>query len=211
MPTSVLTQQQQHRFYLTSLYLVGAYCHSGLFIQLLITFGSHLRRLRVDFACLSNLIIDTENNSRLKSVMLHRYLIYLELDTIYEPAINSGDFHRVLAFLFGNRSNLRHVTLFPMWYSEIFDCSEKMKLSFDLNEDMTLLIEILSAFKHCKQLISIVVHHCVFSDTKETTSIEEDFNKWLNDNTHLTDEQNYHLECDTRNRMIKLWFKQITS
>ena len=191
--------------------LDGNYCHSGLLIQLLITFGSHLRKLHVDFACLLNLIIDTENNSRLKSVMLHRYLTYLELDTIYDSVIDSGDFRRVLAFLFDNSINLRHVTLFPMWYSEIFDSSEEMKLSFDLSEDMTLLIEILSAFKHCKQLISIVVHHCVFSDNRETTSIEEDFNKWLNDNTHLTDEQNYHLECDTRNRMIKLWFKQITS
>ena len=181
--------------------LDGNYCHSGLLIQLLITFGSHLRKLHVDIACLLNLIIDTENNSRLKSVMLHRYLIYLELDTIYDSVIDSGDFHRVLAFLFDNSINLRHVTLFPMWYMKILDS----------REDMKLLISILSAFKHCKQLVSIVVRHCVFSDNSETTSIEEDFNKWLNDNTHLTDEHNYHLECDTRNKMIKLWLKQITS
>ncbi len=170
-------------------------------IQLLIAFGSHLRTLRADFDCLLNVIIDVENNSRLKSVMLHRHLIYLELDTIYESVIDSGDFRRVIAFLFDNSSSLRHVTLFPMWYLNIFDSSE----------DMKLLMEILSSFKHCKQLISIVICRCVFSDqsynNRETTSIENDFHKWLNDNTHLTYQQNFYLECEKSDKTIKLWLK----
>jgi hypothetical protein len=193
--------QQQQRFYLTSLCLEGGSCHSVLLVQLLIAFGSHLRRLRADFDCLLNLIIDVENNFQLKSVMLYRYLIYLELDTIYELVIDSGDFRRVVTFLFDNSSSLRHVTLFPMWYSKIFDSSE----------DMKLLIEILSSFKHCKQLISIVFCHCIFSEqsynNREITSIENDFRKWLNDNTHLTYEENFHLECNMSNKTIKLWLK----
>jgi hypothetical protein len=197
--------QQQQRFYLTSLCLEGSYCHNVLLIQLLIAFGSHLCKLRVDFDCLLNLIIDVENNSRLKSVMLHKTLIYLELDTIYESVIDLGDFRRVVAFLFDNSSSLRHVTLFPIWYLNVFDSSQ----------DMKLLIEILSSFKHCKQLISIVVCHCVFSDqsynNRKITSIENDFHKWLNDNTHLKYEQNFHLECDKSNKTIKLWLKQITN
>ena len=105
---------QQHQFHLTLLCLEGGYCHSMLLIQLLITFGSHLHKLRIDFACLLNLVNDVEKNSRLKSVLLHRYLMYVELDTIHDFVIDSGDFRHVLAFLFDNGSNLRHLTLFSM-------------------------------------------------------------------------------------------------
>ena len=195
-------QQQQQSFYLTSLCLDGGYCPSVLLIQLLIAFGSNLRRLRVDFDCLLNLINDVENNSQLKSVMLHRYLTYLELDSIYDPAIDSGDIRRVLNFLFDNSSSLRHVTFFPMWYLKIFDS----------NEDMKFLTEILSCCKHRQQLISIVIYHCVFleksDNNEEITSLENDLQKWLNDNTHLKYEQNFHLQCDIKNTMIKLWFEQ---
>lgn len=194
---------QRHSFYLTSLCLDGDYCPSVLLIQLLTAFGSHLRKLRIDFDCLLGLIDDIDNNSLLKNVMLHQYLIYLELDCIYAPStIDCGDFRRVLTFLFDNSSGLRHIAIFPMWYSKIFDS----------NEDMKLLTEILSCCKHRHSLISIVIYHCVFPEKSdnngEVISLEKDLYKWLNDNTHFKYEQNFHLQCDMENTMIKLWFKQ---
>ena len=78
---------------------------------------------------------------------------------------------------------------------------------------MKLSIDILSSFKQCKQLPSIVIYHCVFPDeffdSRKTAAVENDVYKWLNDNSHLIYEENFHLQCDMKNRMIKLWFKQI--
>ncbi|CAF3203726.1 unnamed protein product [Rotaria sp. Silwood2] len=143
---------QQQRFYLASLCLAGDYSDSMQLIQILTTLGSHLRKLRVDFRCLLNLIIHVENNDRLKRVMLHRYLVYLELDTIYESVVDSGDIRHVIAFLFDNSTSLKHVTILSMWYLKIFESIE----------DMQLLTEILSSIKLCTQIISIVIYHCIF-------------------------------------------------
>lgn len=90
----------QQRFYLTSLYLIGSYCDSVQLIHLLSTFGSHLRKLHVDFDCLLNLIRNVHNTTQLKSIVLHKYLVYLELDGINESDIDSEDFSRVMNFLF---------------------------------------------------------------------------------------------------------------
>jgi hypothetical protein len=131
--------------------------------------------------------------------MLHKYLAYLELDIIPQSTVDSGDFCRVIAFLFDDRNGLRHVSLFSEWYLKIFESIE----------DMESLRKILSSFKHCTQLISIAFCRCVFSDRsyndRETISIESDFRKWLNDNTHLTFEKNFYLECDKDNKVLKLW------
>ena len=182
------------------MHLSGSYCDSVQFIQLLVTFGSHLRRLHIDFDCLLNLIRDVNNNTRLKSVMLHKYLIYLELDGLCETDIDSDNFPRVMNFLFDNENSLRHVTMLPMWYLELFE-------SID---DERLLLKILSSFKHCTQLTSIIICRCTVlnqsCNNRQIRSIEDDFRQWLNDNTHLTFEQSFDLQCDNNNRMIKLWF-----
>lgn len=198
VPIFMSMQQQSRRFHLKSLCLSGDWCHAELFIQLLISFGSHLHKLRIDLICILNLIRDGINSIQLKSVILHRYLVYLELDTIYESEIDSEDFCRVVDFFFDNINSLRHVTLFPMWYLSIFESTD----------DMKYLIRILSSFKHCTQLVSIVICRCIFSDQsytdKETVSIENNFRKWLNDNIHLAYEQSFHLECNNHNRTLKL-------
>ena len=127
-PSRSIHQQQQQRFYLSSLYLTGNYCDSVQLLGLLIAFGSHLRKLNINFDCLLNLINDVNNSTRLKSVMLHSYLIFLELNNMDESQVDSGDFCRVIAFLFDNRNSLRHVTLFPAWYLQIFESIDDMKL-----------------------------------------------------------------------------------
>jgi hypothetical protein len=196
---SVLIQQQQ--FYLTSLCLFEYHYDGVALMQFLTAFGSHLRKLCVTFDCLLNLMIDVNNNTQLKTTMMQINLNYLELNYIDESQVNSEDFHRVIAFLFDNRNDLQHVTLFLGWHLKIYESIE----------DTKSLIKILSTFKHCTQLRSIVIRQCVFagesSNDKETTFIENDFRKWLNDNTHLTFEQNFHLECDNDNKMLKLWLE----
>ncbi|CAM4903279.1 unnamed protein product [Rotaria socialis] len=192
---------QQQQFYLTSLYIEGYYCGSAQLIELLITFESHLRKLHVAFDYLLNLINDVNNNTRLKTVMLHRYLVYLELNYIWESEVNSEDFSRVISFLVDNRNGLRHIKLFLVWHLEIFE-------SID---DMKSLIKILSTFKHCKQLLSIVIYSCTFTNQSykhgKTISLEHDFRN----TTDLIFERNFHLECDSNNQVVQLWFEQITN
>ena len=196
---------QQQRFYLHSLCLSGTYCNSVQLLQLLIDFGSHLCKLRVDFDCLLKLINDVNNNTQLKNAIMQRNLIYFEFDLIDHTEIDSGDFHRVINFLFDNENSLRHVTLLPAWFLKIF---ESIK-------DMKRLKNIISSFKHCTQFISIIIYRCIFSNQsyndKESMSTENAFCKWLNDNTHLTFEQDFYLECDNDNKMLKLWLENITN
>jgi hypothetical protein len=82
---------------------------------------------------------------------------------------------------------------------------------FGSSDDMTKLMEILSSFKQCTPLISIMIYHCLFlnkfNDNREKMSIEDRVHEWLNDNTHLTFEQQFDIECDVNNKTLKLWLK----
>jgi hypothetical protein len=191
----------QRQFHLTSLRLFGKYCDNVELIQFLVTFGSYLRKLHIDFDCLLNLINDVTNNIQLKALILHRNLVYLDIDTIYQSQVDSGAFRRIITFLFDNSYSVRHITLVLMWDFEIFGS----------DDDMTTLMEILFSFKYCILFISIVIYHCLFSnkfkDNSQTIFIEDHIRQWLNDDTHLTYEQHFDIECDTNNKMLKLWLK----
>ncbi len=197
----IVSMPMQQQFHLTSLCIFGDYCKDAQVIQLLIICGSYLRKLHIDFDCLLKLINVAGNNTQLKASMFHTNLVYLDIDTIYESEVNSGAFRRVITSLFDNSNNLRHITLVLFWDFQMFGSSD----------DMTALMEILCSFKHCTLLISIVIYHCLFSnqfnDNSETISIKDHFHEWLNDNTHLTFEQQFDTECDTNNKTLKLWLK----
>ena len=167
--------------------------------QLLITFGSYLHKIHIDFDCLLNLIIDVDNNTQLKSTIMQGNLNYFEIDSICESHVDSGNFSHVIAFLLDDRNSIRHVTLILSWYIKIF---ESIK-------DTNLLVNILSSFKHCTELTSIVVCPCIISsdssNNKKVIYTGNDFHKWLNDNTYPILEQKFNVEYDNNNKMLKLW------
>ena len=198
---------QQQRFHLTSLRITGRSCPNVQLIQLLIIYGSYLRRLRIDWGCLLDAmqIDDVTNQTQLRRVIFHKYLTYVQIDNIDALAVHSGDFPRIVALLFDDMNSLRHVSLLTHWYLEIFESTE----------DAQALITILSSFKHCTQLISISICRCEFSNqssaNETTVIIENGFEKWFNANMHRISQRNFQFEYDHINKVLKLWFEQMTN
>ena len=199
---SLSTQQQ--RFHLISLHITGGSCPNVQLIQLLIIYGSYLRRLCIDWDCLLDAmkIIDVNNHTQLRRIIFHRYLTYIQIDFIYALTVRSGDFSRIVALLFDDMNSLRHVSLFTDWYLEIFESIE----------DAQALITILSSFKHCTQLISVSICRCEFtnqsSDNETKIFIENDFQNWFNENKHRISQRDFQFEYDNINKVLKLWFEK---
>lgn len=82
---------------------------------------------------------------------------------------------------------------------------------FGSDNDMIILMKILSSLEHCTQLSSIVIYHCLLSnkwkENDRTMSVKDRFHQWLNDNTYLTFEGHFDTEYDEKHMTLKLWLK----